>query len=114
MNHNESINNIIKYIKAEGLKPNILYFFVIVHDPELIWCIEDEEMVMEEFSTFLSVNEMEKHISSLLQNTPMPFNSIRYITDYCNSNKIIIPFSFQDIQSIETSYIECLFAFEVT
>lgn len=113
MYHNESIKNIIKYIKAENLKPNILYFFVIGHDPDWIWCIEDEEMVMEEFSTFLSVDDMEKHISSLLQNTSMPFNSVRYITDYGNKNKIIIPFSFQDIYSIEASCIECFFAFEV-
>lgn len=113
MYHNEIITNIIKYAKANELKPNILYFFVIGHDPEWIWCIEDEEMVMEEFSTFLNVNGMEKRISSLLQNTPMLFNSVRYITDYSNSNKIIIPFSFQDIHSIETSCIECFFAFEV-
>lgn len=113
MYHNEIITNIIKYAKANELKPNILYFFVIGHDPEWIWCIEDEEMVMEEFSTFLNVNGMEKRISSLLQNIPMLFNSVRYITDYSNSNKIIIPFSFQDIHSIETSCIECFFAFEV-
>lgn len=113
MDHNEIIKNIIKYIKVEKLKPNILYFFVIGHDPEWIWCIEDEEMGMEEFSTFLNVDNMEKHISSLLQNTPMSFNSVRYITDYSNSNKIIMPFAFQDIHSIETSCIECFFAFEV-
>lgn len=113
MYHNEIITNIIKYAKANELKPNILYFFVVGHDPDWIWCIEDEEMVMEEFSTFLNVDGMEKHISSLLQNTSMPFNSVRYIADYSNSNKIIIPFSFQDIHSIETSCVECFFAFEV-
>lgn len=113
MYHNEIITNIIKYAKANELKPNILYFFVIGHDPERIWCIEDKKMTMEEFSSFLSANEMEKHVSSLLENSIIPFNTVKYTTNYSANNKLIMPFSYQDINSIETSLIECFFAFEV-
>ena len=113
MYHNEIITNIIKFAKTNELKPNILYFFVIGHDPERTWCIEDKKMIMEEFSSFLSVNEMEKHVSSLLESSTIPFNTVKYTTNCNVNNKLIMPFSYQDINSIEASLIECFFAFEV-
>lgn len=111
MYHNEIFKDIIKYSKTNELKPNILYYFIIGQDPKWILCIEDKNMTMEEFSTFLNVDDMEKHIHSILKHENLPFISIKYTTKY-NSHKLVVPFSFQDINSIETSFIECFFAFE--
>ena len=43
----------------------------------------------------------------------MPFNTVQYTTNYRTNNKLMMTFSHQDINSIETSLIECFFAFEV-
>lgn len=105
---------IIDYSTVNSLKTNTLYYCLFDQKTNRLFCVEDETMTMEEFSTFLTIEQMENHVLSVLNNNALPISQIKYTTKHSSKEcNIIMPFQFQDVSLIEQSFVECFFYYEV-
>ena len=100
-----------EYVRIGTLKPHTLYFFSVDLSNEIILdCYEDKELVMEEF-TELNTDEMCQHVYKLLLKNKEICKTIKFTGDIYTCSKLIYPFSFSDVNRIENSCVESIFAF---
>lgn len=100
-----------EYARIGTLKPNALYFVSVDLSKEIVLdCYEDEELVMEEF-TELNTNEMCQHVYKLLSKHKEKCKRIKFTGDVYTCSKLIYPFSFSDVNRIENTCVESIFAF---
>ena len=100
-----------EYVRIGTLKPHTLYFISVDLSNEIVLdCYEDKELVMEEF-TELNTYEMCQHVYKLLSKHKEKCNRIEFTGDIYNCSKLVYPFSFSDVNRIENSCVESIFAF---
>ena len=100
-----------EYARTGTLKPHTLYFISADLSNEIVLdCYEDENLVMEEF-TELNSDEMCQHVYKLLSKHKEECKRIKFTGDVYTCSKLVYPFSFSDVNRIENTCVESIFAF---
>lgn len=112
MNYSELHKKMISYSKKNILQPNVLYYFVVEDWERITHYLEDNNHVLEEIISILSVDETEMCVKELLIQKHLSCSSVHYTLSFGKAKRFAIPFSFTDINDIENAP-ECYFAFVI-
>ncbi len=111
MNYSDLCEEMITYTKKNSLKPNVLYYFVIENWERITNCFEDDNIVLEEIISFLSVKDAESRVKEVLNQNGLLCSSVYYTHSFGKAKRFAIPFSFTDMNNLPDSASECYFAF---